>query len=223
MPDRLASIVAAQAQRIAELEREAFEQWCNDLPDPVDTHQIDGVYTDDDAATCWFAWQARASLPATQPAAPGAEAVAWLFTCKRAPSGGSMQYATIDENDSNHWPLTQWREVIKTPLYATPPASPLPPLTDAQIDAAILPVIESHRDRPHWERERAVARAGFALASPLVGEVKELTPMTDEQIMDAIETEFSRTGEWPEGDIAIARIVERHHGIAATTKEADRG
>lgn len=38
-------------------------------------------------------------------------------------------------------------------------------------------------------------------------------PLTDEQITDAIESHFSETHEWPEGDIEIARVIERAHGI----------
>lgn len=41
-------------------------------------------------------------------------------------------------------------------------------------------------------------------AAPAAGQV-----LTDEEISDAIECEFSGTGEWPNGDIEIARVVEK--------------
>lgn len=33
---------------------------------------------------------------------------------------------------------------------------------------------------------------------------------TDDQIAEAIEREFSETGEWPEGDVAVVRAFLKH-------------
>lgn len=46
------------------------------------------------------------------------EPEAFKFVCKRAPSGGTMVYASIVEDDTQHYPLSQWREVTKVPLYS---------------------------------------------------------------------------------------------------------
>lgn len=39
---------------------------------------------------------------------------AWLYTCKKP--GYVTVFASIDENDTQHWPLDQWTEVTKEPL-----------------------------------------------------------------------------------------------------------
>lgn len=46
------------------------------------------------------------------------EPVAWLYTCKRP--GKMTVYASVDANDTNHWPLDDWKSVEKIPLYAHP-------------------------------------------------------------------------------------------------------
>ena len=48
------------------------------------------------------------------------EPVAWLYTCQKP--GTQTVYASVDENDSYHWPIDQWRSIAKTPLFAHPPA-----------------------------------------------------------------------------------------------------
>ena len=59
------------------------------------------------------------------------EPVAWLYTCQKP--GTQTVYASVDENDSYHWPIDQWKSIVKTPLFAHPPA-PTTPLTDEEID-----------------------------------------------------------------------------------------
>ena len=49
-----------------------------------------------------------------------AEPVAWLYTCQKP--GTQTVYASVDENDSYHWPVDQWKSIVKTPLFAHPPA-----------------------------------------------------------------------------------------------------
>jgi len=43
-----------------------------------------------------------------------AEPVAWLYTCQKP--GTQTVYASVDDNDSNHWPVDQWKSIVKTPL-----------------------------------------------------------------------------------------------------------
>lgn len=63
-----------------------------------------------------------AASPAAWATAQASAPVAYEFVCKRAPSGGSMAYASIDEDDSQHWPMDQWRSVLRTPLAPCGPA-----------------------------------------------------------------------------------------------------
>ena len=42
------------------------------------------------------------------------EPVAWLYTCQKP--GTQTVYASVDDNDSNHWPVDQWKSIVKTPL-----------------------------------------------------------------------------------------------------------
>jgi hypothetical protein len=55
--------------------------------------------------------------------------VAWLYKCSKP--GLQTVYASVDENDTNHWPVDQWASIEKTPLAAIPQAeptsAPLPP------------------------------------------------------------------------------------------------
>jgi hypothetical protein len=41
---------------------------------------------------------------------------AWLFTC--VGNGKRLTYATVDEHDTSHYPMDQWRKVTKTKLVA---------------------------------------------------------------------------------------------------------
>ena len=57
----------------------------------------------------------------THPPAPTMqEPIAWLYTCQKP--GTQTVYASVDENDSYHWPIDQWKLIVKTPLFAHPPA-----------------------------------------------------------------------------------------------------
>jgi len=57
----------------------------------------------------------------THPPAPTTgEPVAWLYTCQKP--GTQTVYASVDEYDSYHWPIDQWKSFVKTPLFAHPPA-----------------------------------------------------------------------------------------------------
>jgi hypothetical protein len=76
---------------------------------------------------------------AAQPAAQEpSEADAWLFECKKP--GTFMVYASVDKDDTLHWPLDQWKSVVRTPLVkaaAQPPSTVRAEpqgLTDAQCD-----------------------------------------------------------------------------------------
>lgn len=62
-------------------------------------------------------WTCRLFVEAAeaQPVAPDA----WLFICRKP--GLSTTYASVDEYDTNHYPLDQWRSVVKKPLYARAP------------------------------------------------------------------------------------------------------
>lgn len=46
-------------------------------------------------------------------------AVAWLFTCKQP--GKTTQFATVDPETTEHWPLDQWTSVEREALYRNPP------------------------------------------------------------------------------------------------------
>jgi hypothetical protein len=48
-----------------------------------------------------------------------------------------------------------------------------------------------------------------APAVPATDARAEPALMTDEQVAVAVESEFSRTGEWPEGDVQIAHAIQR--------------
>lgn len=76
--------------------------------------------------------------------------------------------------------------------------------------------IKCSDDLPAEQRPVHVsARRAFGAVHELVGAkdapVAEPVAPTDEQIADAIECEFSATGEWPEGDAAIVRAFLKHH------------
>ena len=44
------------------------------------------------------------------------DAVAYLYRCERP--GHTLTYASVDPNDSAHWPVDQWTSVTITPLKA---------------------------------------------------------------------------------------------------------
>lgn len=54
----------------------------------------------------------------THPAQPAGETEAWLFKCKKP--GTSMTYASVDEDDNQHYPIDQWKTIEKKPLYTHP-------------------------------------------------------------------------------------------------------
>lgn len=51
---------------------------------------------------------ARSSIAAQEP-------VAWLYSCFKP--GKREVFASVDPDDTTHWPLDQWKEVKKEPLY----------------------------------------------------------------------------------------------------------
>jgi hypothetical protein len=61
---------------------------------------------------------------------------------------------------------------------------------------------------------RAVEQAVLAALSE-----PEAQP-SDEDIADAIECEFSATGEWPDGDVAVVRAFLKHFSKAEEPKQA---
>jgi len=81
-----------------------------------------------------------------------------------------------------------------------------PPLPEAQFigTSRFGSIFRGHSD----EAMRAYVAADRAARKPL----------TDEAIRDAIEFQFSQTGDWPEGDLEIARVIERAHGIGEASK-----
>jgi len=59
-------------------------------------------------------WNQRAPVAQQEPGA-------WLYVCSKP--GKRTVYASVDENDTGHWPLDQWTTVTKHPLYAAPVAA----------------------------------------------------------------------------------------------------
>jgi hypothetical protein len=41
---------------------------------------------------------------------------AWLYVCKQP--GRVMTYASVDANDTYHWPVDQWASIERRPLFA---------------------------------------------------------------------------------------------------------
>jgi hypothetical protein len=62
-------------------------------------------------------WQAAALLR-TLAAEPQSDPVAWLYTCQKP--GNQMKYSSVDDNDTYHWPVDQWKSIVKSALYLHP-------------------------------------------------------------------------------------------------------
>lgn len=71
------------------------------------------------------------------------EAVAWLYTCKKP--GKLSVYASVDANDTNHWPEDQWTSVTKEPLRRAAPAQLIAYPDDPDDDAEFCKWREDHR------------------------------------------------------------------------------
>ena len=112
-----------------------------------------------------------------------AEPVAWLYTCQKP--GTQTVYASVDENDSYHWPIDQWKSIAKTPLFAHPPApttqEPVAWLA-AYVNSDGLPdkYVTTHHDL-------AVENDANGAPKPLFFNppAPQRVPLTDEEILTA--------------------------------------
>lgn len=72
------------------------------------------------------------------------EPVAYLYQCKMP--GKSSTYASVDSNDSQHWPIDQWKSVIRTPLVPSSPGEELLPNNAKAASGADLEIYKSIAD-----------------------------------------------------------------------------
>lgn len=77
---------------------------------------------------------------------------AWLYTCKKP--GMLMTYASVDDNDSTHWPIDQWKSVIKEPLVKIS-SFPPPELTWLYTHCRAIGMVDKS-DSGKWEHDIAL-------------------------------------------------------------------
>lgn len=105
------------------------------LPDMPATHQ---TYDYDETDMQHYARAAVALNGASVSAEESTQPVAWLYTCGKP--GERIQYASVDADDSNHWPVDQWVSVLKEPLVRQHPV--LSDARDAKIEALTTALLE---------------------------------------------------------------------------------
>ena len=89
------------------------------------------------------------------------EPVAWLYTCQKP--GTQTVYASVDENDSYHWPIDQWKSIVKTPLFAHPPAPQRTPwpIRGVRVEGGtVIITVKGGNDAARWLCGEVLAEHG---------------------------------------------------------------
>ena len=135
-----------------------------------------------------------------------AEPVAWMYTCQKP--GTQTVYASVDENDSYHWPIDQWKSIAKTPLFDHPPA-----LTTQKVCHGIPRIGCNYLA----ECDSICNKCGQLHAVQFIPQAPT-TPLTDEQI-DAIPIAFSLELD---GDSDIGPALRKFARAVLAAQEAKK-
>jgi len=77
----------------------------------------------------WTTWRLALATFQRRMSAP----VAWLFNCRKP--GHAMQYASIEDKGTEHWPVDQWTKIERTPLV---PALGHKPVSEHDMQAVCM-------------------------------------------------------------------------------------
>jgi len=121
---------------------------------------------------------------------------AWLFECKRP--GHAARWASIDDDDSETWPLDQWTSVSKRPLYLPAPTAPTAPGVVVGEDFPLSGASEEVRDCPSiWAASSDRAEL-------------------DDADLQHLRNLVNNTSICPAESCAVARAIDRLAAVSAT-------